>query len=699
MALPARHAHAGAPGRQTAGRAPVRQRPTRQVRPRAPRRVELDWIHHNQPEVGENRLIRDRRVGQRIERRVVTDGAVDASKPSRGRIQGGRFTRTITHEVLPAPHGVRPWSDADAPHLFSSRPQGVRYDSSRDKVSLGFFQPHAERVELVIEGETRPRAMTPTASGMWEVTLGTQPRRLVGKEYHFRVTRKGRTERVADPMADFTEPTGNAADRLSRFVDLEFRWRDQKWKRPPLDQIVIYEAQLAALSRHPSSGVPEAQRATIRGATSSRIVQRLKRLGVALELLPVHAVDAFMGGDWGYWATSFRALNEQLTPPGGKLRTNRDMKALIDRYHRAGVPVIFDVVYNHGGEVVMRAMGKEIVYRPADANGNYPEGWPTIRSEHPMMREMMIQTLENWVTNYHVDGFRFDLGALHDKRTMRDIAKRLPQDVYLFSEPWGLGPTKWGKGDLRETLVDTRWAVWNDDFREPIRSFVGGKVASSNERDRVKTAIRGAYGWAARPQQAVNYFSVHDGLTQADVLGGDKGRQFGGIVLTLFSQGVPLIAEGSEFMHSKGGAHNSYDDPSVNQLDYDKARAHEDLTDATAKLIGLRKRLPQFKYTHAPREGHDIDWIHATGYPHNDNVNALGFTLRPPPGTTAPKGFGELVVLTNNSGATTNFRIPNGLRVVADGATLEVNEGGVRGRVITAGEYDVPPGTTVVLAR
>ncbi|HUS64931.1 MAG TPA: alpha-amylase family glycosyl hydrolase [Kofleriaceae bacterium] len=700
-ALPSRAAHAGStrPGARPAAqrRAAVRARPPRRQLQQGTRRVELDWIHHTQPELGSHRTIKDVRDGDHIERTVVEDGPVDTQRASRGRIKGGRFQRTITRQRLPVRKGARPWTDAEAPHLFSRAPQGVRYDVAGGEVAVATFQPFADAVELVIEGESAPRALEPTASGMWQLAMRTPPSLLHGKEYHFRVTRKGKTERVADPMADFTEYT--AAGRISRFVDLEYTWGDHGWKAPPLEDIVIYEAQLAALSRHPSSGVAPEERGTIRGAMATQVMQRIVRLGVALELLPVHAADALMGGDWGYWATSFRALNERLSSPKGRLRTNRDMKELIDSYHQAGVPVIFDVVYNHGGELVMRALGEEIVYRARDEHGNYPEGWPTIRSEHPMMREMIVQTLQNWAQNYHVDGFRFDLGALHDKHTMREIARRLPKRTYLFSEPWALGPTKWSKGDLRDTFRDTRWAVWNDDFREPLRTFVTGKAATYKDRDKLKTAIRGAYSWAARPQQAVNYFSVHDGKTQADVLDGDKVRQFSGIALTLFSQGVPMIAEGTEFMHSKGGAHNSYDDPSVNQLDYDRAKQHEDLTAATADMIALRRSLPHFKYRQAPREGRDIDWIHPTGYPHTDNVNALGYTLRAPQGAKTPPGFDELVVLTNGSHGWANFKIPNGLRVIADGVTTEVDIAGVRGRTITRGEYDLAPGATAVLAR
>ena len=145
----------------------------------------------------------------------------------------------------------------------------------------------------------------------------------------------------------------------------------------------------------------------------------------------------------------------------------------------------------------------------------------------------------------------------------------------------------------------------------------------------------------------------------------------------IFSQGVPMIAEGTEFMHSNQGAHNSYNQPEVNQLDWDQAAKHQDLTDSVGKLIALRKRLPHFKYRRALADGRDIEWLYANG---NDDPSALGFLLRPPPGERAPAGFGEVVVLANGSGEGRNFAVPPGRwRVIADGVAYALGEVDQRG--------------------
>ena len=668
------------------------KRPTA-TRGRRVRTLEADWIAHTQPEIGRSATIEDRRVGDEIRRRVVIDGRIDPSKPSR--IEGGRFRRRVVTRRIAVQRGVRPWTDAEAPHLVSRLRQGVQQDPTRDRVQVRFFQPRAERVQLVIEGEKKPIEMTPVASGMWEKTLGTAPRRLHGREYHFRVIRKdGSSERIADPFADFTERAGDRI--ISRFADLDFTWRDGSFQPPPLEDMVIYESHLPSLSRHPSSGVAPEHRGSYRGAMSRKVLRHLKKLGVAVEFLPLNAADGLLGADWGYWTTSFRAMNERYASKGQKLRANRDLMALIDTYHRSGIPVIFDVVYNHGGELHVRALGQEVMYRPRDGHGNYPEGWPTVRSEHPMVRQMIIDTLKHMVATYHVDGFRFDLGALLDKKTIREIDRQLPQRIHLFAEPWALGPTRWGKGDMKTTFADTRWAVWNDDFREPVKALISGQTGSAGDREKVKTAIRGGHDWAVRPQQSVNYFSIHDGKTGADAVGGDRGRVFQGVVLTLFSQGVPMIAEGTEFMHSKRGEHNSYDRTDVNQLDWDRAAGQRDMTEAVARLIALRKRLPHFKYRRAPREGTDIRWL----VPTEDDPNALGYLLRPPDGARAPRGLGEIVVLTNGSREGKTFKVPAGRwKVIADGVSMQVDEGGLPGRIVSDGDYYLHAGATAILAR
>jgi pullulanase len=395
-----------------------------------------------------------------------------------------------------------------------------------------------------------------------------------------------------------------------------------------------------------------------------------------------------------------------------KKHINQEVMALVDALHFHGIPVLLDVVFNHGGELWVKAWGKNVVYRKYE-NGEFCEGsgcGPTIRTEHPHIREMIIETLLQLVEVYRFDGFRFDLGALHDKKTMLEIDRRLPKHVYLIAEPWALGGTKWGKGDLHGALSHTRWAVWNDDFREPARTFVKGQGDHHN-RDRLMTAIVGNNikdgSWAVRPQQCVNYLSCHDGQTLADQLGGDKHRVFLGVILLLTSQGIPMLGEGTEMLYSKQGHDNSYNRPDLNQLDWNSLKKNLDLAQAIARLIKMRKQLDHFRYTGHLRVNNqtndlwDIDWIYPTGYPHHDNVNAIGFVLRRPSRDTLwHQTRDPLIVFLNGSNSGVRFHLPKGhWKVLVDGYHLRVNEFGISNIPSAQDHYFCHAGTGAILSR
>ena len=167
-----------------------------------------------------------------------------------------------------------------------------------------------------------------------------------------------------------------------------------------------------------------------------------------------------------------------------------------------------------------------------------------------------------------------------------------------------------------------------------------------------------------------------------------------------------MLSEGSELMFSKKGHHNSYDRPDLNQIDWTNTHRHKDLLEAVVQLIALRKRFPHFHYTEqlklrdAQRRRWDIDWIYPTGHPHHDNVNAIGFILKPPPARYRWRLFHKpLVVLLNGSNKGADFHLPKGKwRVLVDGNSLEVRLNGIRGIPLAQGDYHVHSGTGVVLA-
>jgi pullulanase len=573
--------------------------------------------------------------------------------------------------------------------------------------TIHFYKPDADAVSLVIEGHRKPRPMKRDQRGNWCVRLQRPYRDLHGRAYHFEVRKNARTFTVADPLARGIER--NEQGFISRFRDSSYQWQHNRFKTPPFRDVVIYETHLPALSRHSSAKVEdESYRGTYAGARSPAILAHLQRLKVAVEFLPLHASDKSLGQDWGYFTTSFHSMRECFAL--NKSKVNEEFMAVIDAMHRHDIPVLLDVVFNHGGELWVKAWGKDIVYRKHD-NGDFCHGsgcGPTIRTEHPMIRETIIQTLEHLVNDYQIDGFRFDLGALHDKQTMMEIDRRLPEHVYLIAEPWALGGTQWGKGDMSGEFAATRWAVWNDDFRETGKTFLMGRGDRHN-RDRLMRAIKGSHvddgGWAQRPQQSINYLSSHDGKTLADLVEGNKQRLFLGVLMVLTSQGVPMLGEGTELMFSKQGHDNSYNRPDLNQIDWTNAHEHADLVDAVAGLIALRKSFANFRYPTRLKQRHehgnewDIDWIYTTGYPHRDNSNTIGFELKPPPLELGLPGKRRtLVILLNGSTVGADFYLPKGKwKLLVDGLQLAVNAQGLPGIPHVQGNYHIHPGTGVIL--
>lgn len=586
------------------------------------------------------------------------------------------------------------------PWLFSRRP------------SLHLYYPEADSVSLLIEGHDETLPMRPAGYGVWSIQLKFSERQLAGRAYHFEVQRNGDTVRLADPLAHRTVRRKHGI--VSLFSDLDYRWRHRWFRSPPIRDLVIYEAHVPALSRHETTDVDDdSHRGTYLGVSSPAVLSHLERLGVAVEFMPLHESDQLLGQDWGYFSTSFHAMTARYAQNSND--PNREVMAMVDALHNRGIPVLLDVVFNHGAELMVRAWGKELVYRK-QADGHFCHGsgcGPTVRTEHPLIRSIILNALEHLVNNYRFDGFRFDLGALHDVETMLEIDRRLPKRIYLISEPWALGGAQWDKGDMAGRFADTRWAVWNDDFRDPALTFVAGHGDLHN-RDRLMRGIKGSHvddgGWALRPQQSINYLSSHDGKTLADALEGDKRRVFLGMLLVMTSQGVPMLYEGTELMFSKHGEHNSYNRPDLNRINWKQALHHNDLIEAMAKLIALRKHFCHFRYSCKLRERNgkrsddwDIDWIYPTGHPHHDNVNAIGYTLRPPEKHPWWRWHSqdrepELIILLNGSNRGTEFRLPDGgWKTLVDGAELAVNFNGLD-RIPAHNSFHVHPGAGVILA-
>jgi pullulanase len=578
----------------------------------------------------------------------------------------------------------------------------------RHRKVVTFYSPGSDKVLLVIDDLNLSWPMKRDAYGNWTVKPDLPAHKLNNLSYHFQIKQGNKVREVIDPLAHRIRLVNG--EYKSFFTNNGYHYQNAHFRTPAVDEIVIYETHLPALSRHSSADVDEEKyRGTYLGARSDFVLQHLQRMKVAVEFLPLHLHDKELGQDWGYYSVAYNAMRNDYAVD--QENVNNEVMRLIDAMHGRGIPVILDVVFNHGAELWVKAWGKNIVYRKLQ-DGGFCQGsgcGATVQTENRHVRNLIINTLLHLVNQYRFDGFRFDLGALHDKKTMIEIDRLLPKRVYLIAEPWALGGNQWGKAEMSSAFAHTRWAIWNDDFRESARIFIQGRGDHFN-RDHLMRGIAGSHirdgGWALRPQQSVNYISCHDGKTLVDLVGGNKHRVFLGIFLVLTSQGIPMLGEGSEMLYSKHGNENSYNRPDLNQLDWTNVTHHSDLVEAVGRLVVLRKRLRHFRYHgHLTVNDHksdrwDIDWIHPTGYPHNDDVNAIAYIIRPPRRHALwhVERIPVLIML-NGSHRGVNFQLPKGeWKVLVDGLHLKVNPFGLSIVPNAKGHYHLHPGTCAMLA-
>ena len=346
------------------------------------------------------------------------------------------------------------------------------------------------------------------------------------------------------------------------------------------------------------------------------------------------------GYNWGYDPYNYNAPEGSYsTNPSDPSARVTEMKEMVKSLHDNGIGVIMDVVYNHtanndDSNFSLTAPGYYYRHRPdgsySDASGCGNE----TASERLQMRDFIINSVKYWAKEYHIDGFRFDLMAIHDIETMNEVAaalKEINPDIFIYGEGWTAGdsPLPVGKRALKENVARMpEVAVFSDDIRDAIkghytdasdRGFATGKPGLE---ETVKIGIVGAtahpqvdyskgnnskFAYAAAPTQVINYVSCHDDLMLTDKLRKSMpdateaerkraARLAQTIVLT--SQGTPFIFAGEEIFRDKKGVHNSYKSPdSINAIDWSLKHDNADQFDYYRELIKLRKEHPAFRMT------------------------------------------------------------------------------------------------------
>lgn len=565
------------------------------------------------------------------------------------------------------------------------------------KTSFSVYSSAATSVKLAIfanadDEDGQLYDMVKDEYGVWRYTLDGE---LYGTYYGFYADGPRTGGHLFDPDRLLSDPYAFANvnfDGKSIVVDRSFNWTDHDFVMPPHEDLIVYEMHIKDFTAHESSGVDAPYRdnylGLLQGRGTDKVIGHLKDLGVnALELLPVHEFDNNFAGvtnHWGYMTTHFFAP-ETTYATGDSGQAVTEFKKLVNGLHNEGFAVIMDVVYNHTAEGDHRGM--PLNFKGLDNPGyyrlmdNYKYYWNgsgcgnEFRSESPMGRKVILDSLKYWVEDYHIDGFRFDLGTLIDKKTMQLIIDELPEHIFLTAEPWAADWNRnlWGKSDFQ----GTRLSKWNDDFRETIRAFASG---SANRND-VQTMMAGTcFWWTSSPIESLNYVECHDGYTLNDLFHGDKKKTRFAAVALLTAQGIPMIHSGQEFNRSKQGNHNSYDqDNEINWIDWNAKEQNRDIYELYRGLIELRLRYPNFR-SRTALTSDKVDWLLPP------NQNGLGMLL---------KGDTNILLLFNgDSRAWVTFDLPYGGKwdVLCDGERVDVN-----GLFTAEGNYAVPPTTAVIL--
>lgn len=507
-------------------------------------------------------------------------------------------------------------------------------------------------------------------SGTWEVTINEN---LIGQYYTFQAQiEEIWMEEVPDPYVKAVGTNG----KRGMVVDLQ-KTDPKGWKgyqRPPLEHyndIIIYELHIRDLSMHPNSGIQNkgkylglAEVGTTTNAGVSTGLDHIKALGVThIHLLPVYDFQSIDESkpeipefNWGYDPQNYNV-------PQGSYATNaedgairiKEFKQMVQTLHQNGLRVIMDVVYNHTYKTIESNFHQLVpgYYHRQDSAGNFSNASATgneTASEKAMMRKLMIESLQYWATEYHIDGFRFDLMGIHDIETMNQISQALHQidpNIFLYGEGWTGGSSPL-PDSVRAIKVNVpqlnRIAAFSDDIRDAIKGHVftfdakGFISGAPGLEESIKFGIVAStyhpqvdynqvnYSkapWAKEPYQTITYTSAHDNHTLWDRLElsnpeSNKSEKVkmqklaGAIVLT--AQGVPFLHAGVEMARTKYGDENSFESPdSINQLDWDRKTEFMEIYEYYQQLIRLRKGHPAFRMTSSPQIQEHLEFLPTEG--------------------------------------------------------------------------------------
>ena len=622
----------------------------------------------------------------------------------------------MTTPTTPTPQATQEPQEAPQRQIWPGHPYplGATYDGSGTNFAL--YSSAATGVDLCLfdeDGHEERVALKEVDGDVWHAYLpGVSP----GQKYGYRVAgpyepasghRCDPSKLLLDPYAkaisgevtpsqtlysySFDNPEvrneEDSAGHTMRSVVITpyFDWGHDRPPGHEYHETIIYEAHVKGMTQlHPL--VPENLRGTYAGLAQPAVIDHLKNLGVtAIELMPVHQFvndthlqEKGLSNYWGYNTIGFFAPHNTYAAYGSEGQQVQEFKSMVKAFHEAGIEVILDVVYNHTAEgnhlgptLSFRGIDNSSYYRLVDGSpSHYFDTTGTGNSllmRSPAVLQLIMDSLRYWVTEMHVDGFRFDLASTLARQFAEvdrlsaffDLIHQDPvvSQVKLIAEPWDVGADGYQVGGFPPL-----WSEWNGRYRDTVRDFWRGEFSSLPDFASRLAGSSDLYESTGRkPRASINFVIAHDGFTLADLVsyntkhneanleGGADGandnrswncgaegptddeeilslrrRQQRNFLTTLiFSQGVPMIAHGDELGRTQQGNNNTYcQDNELSWIDWDLDDEQQALLEFTSKLIHLRRDHPvmrrrRFLNGPAVRGGEsdlgEIEWFTPSG--------------------------------------------------------------------------------------
>lgn len=466
----------------------------------------------------------------------------------------------------------------------------------------------------------------------------------------------------------------------------EFDWEDDAPVRHDSD-LIIYEMHVRGFTVRANSGVAEAKRGTFAGIIEK--IPYLKDLGVtAVELMPVFQFDPNEGNYWGYMPLNFFSPHEQYASDPERCLPDAEFREMVKQLHRAGIEVILDVVYNHtcegnreGPNYSFKGIDATTYYvltgDPQHPYANFSGTGNTLHTANRAVRRLVIDSLRYWVTEMHVDGFRFDLASIFTRNSDGSINPTDPpifgqiaadpdlNGIRLIAEPWDTRVNQLGR-----RFPGTQWMQWNGAYRDTVQRFVKSDPGMVPE---LMTRLYGSADLfpddrfhALQPFQSVNYVTSHDGFSLYDLVSYNERRNHANghsnqdghhdaswncghegddsvpeqvmtlrrrqvknfFTLLMVSNGTPMFRVGDEFLQTQGGNNNPYNQNNeTSWIDWDRLSLHQDMFRFCRLLIQFRKSHPSIGRSRFWRD--DVHW-YGTGHAPNLswNSHSLAFSLR-----------------------------------------------------------------------